>query len=247
MLETVAARYPHVAGYLYPPAGAQELSWSEALTPQEIVTSTAATGELFRIRSQSAAAHLRFVNFVKAWITPSLAGYVDARLVADLDLRQATLATADHVWYAHDPGPAQDWGSSLAGAGTCLRELIEATVSATGLRPAPLWAQASDLIAIALAEAGNEGYAPVEAVDAAREAFHNLRSRVDLPLPLPRMYADRQLIDLDSLDSMDSPAGGVGLGDESVLTVRRLTCCKIDRSEVTGPCDTCPHNVHGTI
>ena len=241
MLETIIVASPQLAGYVTAPAGATGLRWEEFVSPGEIAESVRRTAESFRIPSPAAAAHLRFVNVVKAWMTPTLTGFVES-VVADLDLRGATLWTIDHVWYAYNPGPAASVHDSVAAAGECLSELIAATAAATGLRPAPLWAQAADLIAIACVEAGNEAYAPDEAVEVLAEVMECLRTEAGVPIPWPHVVCGplrRRL----AFTGVPGP-GECGVGDvdaEDFLSIRRLTCCHIDRSEVAATCTDCPH------
>lgn len=139
-----------------------------------------------------------------------------------------------------DPGAAgavRDYGRAVA---ETVAPVIDAICSATGIRPAPLWALTGDGLAGAAVGAGNEVMEPWAGALVGTWLVEGL-SRV-ARVPEPRFVDVVPGAGADAVTPTDLAAAAEGdLADFDVVThLERTSCCMIYRSPKADLCTSCP-------
>jgi ferric iron reductase protein FhuF len=210
----VAARVPGAGalGLVVPPMGTT-VPGPLLADPGWTAERVAELGRRYRSADRRVLATVWWYSLSAVLVTPPLAGLATGvRLSARLpDLSVTVLAGGTPV-AAESAGPGGDVAEDLRGT---LAAVVAAVAVAGGVRPAPLWAIATDSIANRLLALGRA----LGDVGAVTALAGPLAAAVGPPLPAPR-YVD--------------------VGPRAVRFTHRASCCLLYRLPHEATCTSCP-------
>lgn len=212
----VVAQYPLFADTLVPGPGARPITLDELSSTETVTGAVAAGQDLFTIEQPKHAGQLWFYTLCNAMVAPSVYAMVEFETVPSLDLSRGKLHAVDDYWFGFstdrflDPGDYQTAGQEY---GESVGRVVDKLCEVADLRPAPLWAVASDCLAIAAVQAGDEAFEEELGREVATALIHGLSRTASVPAP--RFTAEGKL--------------------------KRATCCMIYHSPKADMCTSCPH------
>ncbi|MGY1739343.1 MULTISPECIES: (2Fe-2S)-binding protein [unclassified Blastococcus] len=210
----VAARVPGAGGLglVAPPMGAV-VPGPVLADPAETAVRVEELGRRYRSADRRVLATVWWYSLSAVLVTPPLAGLVTGvPLSARLPDLSVTLLAGGTPVAAESAGPGGDVAADLR---ETLAAVVGAVSEAGGVRPAPLWAIATDSIANRLLALGRA----LGDVGAVTALAGPLAAAVGAPLPAPR-YVD--------------------VGPRAVRFTRRASCCLLYRLPGEATCTSCP-------
>lgn len=209
------AQYPRFADTLVPRAGSQTISVDDLAAPDTVRAAIAAGQRIFQLQEQKHAGQLWFYTLCNALVAPSVTVMIEFDEVPSLDVHEGELHRVDDFWFGFSTPARREFGDYRGDGeafGASISGVIDTLCAVTDLRPAPLWAVASDCLAMAAIQAGEEAFEEELAVTVATELVDGLRTHHTTP--------------------------NVRFDDAGRL--RRASCCMIFHSPNAGMCLSCP-------
>lgn len=176
-------QYPRFADTL---TAGQPITLEELATREVILEAVAKGQEIFGIEQPKHAAQLWFHSLCTAIVGPAVTAMVEFDVIPSLDIRRGQLHNIDGYWFGFRPEEMLvDASLHLSGTqfGDSIRVVIDALCAATDLRPAPLWAVASDALGIAASGAGVEAFEEEHAREVAEALIEGMNSVNSVPSP----------------------------------------------------------------
>lgn len=209
-------QYPRFADTLVRSEDARLLTVEELCSAEVISTVVAKGREIFGIDQDKHAAQLWFHTLCNGLVGPSVAAMVEFEAIPNLDIAQGELHSVDGFWFGFRPCDFDVPGSSFEEAGRqfgrSIAPVIDALCEVSGLRPAPLWAVASDSLGLNASGAGVEAFEEEHARVVATELIAGVNQVREVPTP--------------RFDEGDY--------------FRRAGCCMIFHSPCADFCTSCP-------
>ncbi|WKD60946.1 hypothetical protein CCICO_04545 [Corynebacterium ciconiae DSM 44920] len=212
----------------------------------------AATHQLFPMEKDKHCAQLWFHSFVTTLVEPTMMLALDHDLVALYSSEhpatmfvQTPHGEGAGFWYGYHPkevvepsaGSYQQLGAGWAGL---FEPIVNELTTTTDVSAAALWAVVSDAVSMGAAGAGNEAFAPYEAIAACCAVLEGMRSelqdraRVAEPRFLDFVEGEFRPSDVERAMREEEPE------EDVVLSTKRLSCCMIFHSPGCGTCVSCP-------
>lgn len=231
-LQHLSAQYYHFSPCI-DPNGRKPMSIAELSGAVEQAIKQAKA--LFRLDDDRYGAQLWFYSLLGSVTAPVVTAMVCGEEIINLGLDSGVLFNRDEgqgYWFGFRPeeivSSYQESGKNL---GLSITPIITALCALTGMRPAPLWAVATDGIIQPAMAAGNEEYETGKAIDIAHELHAGLQQATSVKLPTLRV---EQIVNGAVLPISD--------GEEpEFLIAHRSSCCMIYHSPDAGVCTSCPH------
>lgn len=190
---------------------------------------------LFKLDDNRHAAQLWLFSFVNSVSAPAVTAMVLSDVTINLGLSTGTLFNRDDgagYWFGFRPSEtATSYVAAGRELGISITPLIQALCSATGVRPAPLWAVVADGVIQPAMAAGNEEFEQAKAIRLAHGLYDGLKEVAPVKLPPPRIeqITNSQVLPL------------VAGEEPEFLLAHRSSCCMIYHSPDAEFCTSCPH------
>lgn len=179
-------RYPRFADTLVCGPHAEVITLEQLANPGLLREAIVKGQEIFGIEQQKHAGQLWFHSLCTAVVGPAVTAMVEFDVTPSLDLRRGQLHSIDGYWFGFRPQELLV-DATLQASGTqfgeSIRPVIDALCLATDLRPAPLWAVASDALGIAASGAGVEAFEEERAREVAEGLIEGMTNVYAVPSP----------------------------------------------------------------